>query len=235
MKKDILNFPIALLKVDNLHRDPWRDIAGWLDDVADFAIYQNYKQNKYNAAAYQKAADDFNIKLNNLKQSYDNGCKLSQYRNGRDVYTRMNLTTFWDFYKNKKTNYEIACLLAYLALCSIIGNLNDINYSRTNFSMMFARMSGYKSPKETGYTISENVKYYDVEYRRNKLINTLRLDWGLCYYAARGIRGFYVSFDGLEIIVRAAEQRRKSRRLKELEKETVAIRQKVLRELNSPP
>lgn len=235
MKKDILNFPIALLKVDGKHRDAWHDLKGWLDDVLNFVIYQNYKQEKYNAEAYRKAAEDFNIEFVNIKAAYDNGRKLSQYRNGRDVYTRMNLTTFWDFYTNEKTEYDVACLLAYLALCSIIGNLNDVNYSRTNFAMMFARMSGYKSPKEAGCTISENVKYYDVEYRRNKLINTLRLDWGLNYYAARGIRGFYVSFDSLEIIVKEAEQRRRSRRLKEINRATTAIRQKVLKELNSPP
>jgi len=234
--KEILNFPVSFLKIDkdcSWRGNPWSDLRCWLNGVLDFVIFQNYKLDYYDRLKYQQAARDFSVSSANYDSSYNNGLKMSSLKKSGVAYTRMSLTVFCDFFNNKKSQDDVANLLAYLALNSIIGDLND--YSRTNFAMMFARMSGFNSPKDKGFKMPKEVSYYDKEYRRNKLINSLRLDWGLHYYAARGIRGFYVSFKDLEVIVRAAEQHRRSRRLKEIRDETAAIRSQVLKEFHSRP
>ena len=65
------------------------------------------------------------------------------------------------------------------------------------------------------------------EYKRNKIINKLQLDWGLKYYS-RYTRGFYFSFKmSLEKLITIAESKRQSTRLKELKDKKKEILKKI--------
>jgi hypothetical protein len=118
--------------------------------------------------------------------------------------------------------------MAFLALRSIIGHKE---YARTNFDLMFARMSGHNSTKEAK-KLPDGLQPYQKEYRRNKVINALKKDWHLSYYSAIGIRGFYVSFDMSYFdLCKIAESKRTSSIMKAIKEGEKKAKAEVLKEL----
>jgi hypothetical protein len=126
--------------------------------------------------------------------------------------------TLFDFRDNDKTEKEIAQLLAYIAVRSIIG---EKAYTKTNKELIVCRMFGYASTKEIkGHELSELHKKYLLRYHIDKVLKALEMDWNVCIYSNR-TRGIYVSINkkfSLQKLVEVAEKKKQAKRESEFEK-----------------
>jgi len=121
----------------------------------------------------------------------------------------------FDYYQNPKTEFEIVCLGAFLGVKSIIGKKP---YAKSNKKMIFARMFGYKSPKELPnkrYMNDLQKKYFN-RYQIDKILNTLQLNWGLKMLWNHN-RGVYLTFDvSLEELAKITETDKRKAKLRQL-------------------
>lgn len=223
-----LNFPISILKTC------WsKDVKQCMNDIMDYAIYRSWTKSgqTFTNDSYKDYADKhFGIILGAPKKGFENGKSLYENTLQKTPFAGIDKNVMFDYYKNPKTEFDVLCLAAELALHSIIG---EKPYIKTNFDMMAARMAGYNShDRKVKYpTLIE--QYMTKQYWRQKIIDDLMFQWNLSYYSARGIRGFYVSFRlNDETLIRTAELKRRSRITKELKKKMAETRRRVLEDLN---
>jgi len=179
--------------------------------------------------------DDFDnflssVKFYNVAMGGNNYDKKQKFKTGETLYNSidtsspkvgMNMNIFWDYYKNEKTDFDLACLAAFLAIKSILGSKP---YCKMNNAYLWARMSGNSSSMKDYNELSEPILKYANEYQTVKIKNELRDSWGLNTYS-RYTRGFYVSFTlELDALIFEAEKKRKStkeKQYKQLEKDAV--------------
>jgi hypothetical protein len=118
------------------------------------------------------------------------------------------------FRDNNKTEKELAQLLAYIAIRSIIG---EKAYVKTNKLLIICRMFGYSSIKAIeGIQVTELYKKYSNRYHIDNTLKALELDWNICIYSNR-TRGLFISINNkfsLQKLVEVAEQKKRSNRLK---------------------
>lgn len=218
------NFPIQLLEGFLI------DHSKVLKDILDYSLYAHSLKLEYgNEDARMKAsATFFHITLGSLRGTIQNGKLLYNSIDERSPKVGINLTIFWDYYKNEKTEFEKVCLLAFLGIKSI---LQKKPYCKMENKFWLARMDGKTHSCDfTG--LSHFMLIYANEYQTKKIKEALR-DWGLITYS-RYTRGFYVSFSmSLQDLIYEAEKRRKStkeKQYKAMEKEALAA---ALQKLNS--
>lgn len=228
-KTKYLNFPIFL--IEDLMID--KDRA--LKNILYCGIYSH-------SLKFDKG-DDYEKFLSSAKYyntllGGDKRAKQKKFETGRDLYnkyisypiTGLNIEIFWDYYKNDKTEFEVICLVAYLALKSIIGRKP---YCKVTNGYLWARMCGFRHSIDDVNQLLPHIKKYANEYQTVKIKKTLRDDWGMRTYS-RYTRGFYISFTiELDSLVFEAEKRRKitkEKQYRELEK--IAI-QKAMNRLNT--
>src|SRR5690554_4077660 len=118
-KKDerYFNFPIMLL--ENFMVDS--HIV--LNNIADSALYEHgIKNYEYGDDVEQmrSAAKFYNIQLGNYEQSAANGSELHDSIPLNAPKVGLSTSLFWEYYKNDKTDFEKVCLLAHLAIKSIL-------------------------------------------------------------------------------------------------------------------
>lgn len=232
MKRKIIyhNFPIGMCEIC------WRDgVKVFCDSIMYYDEYSKWVEAKGNVTIndfqeYCKFVEkECSITLRKPQDAFSDGMQLyKKYYSEKAPFVGIEHEMMFDFYENKKTEFEIVCLMAFLALRSIIGHKK---YARTNFDLMFARMSGHNSTKEAE-VLPNVLQPYQKEYRRNKVINALKKDWHLSYYSAIGIRGFYVSFDmSYSDLCKIAESKRPSSIMKAIKEDEKKAKAKVLKEL----
>ena len=216
------NFPIQLLDDFLLNSNKV------LNDICDYAIYAQFLKMEYgNKLEKLKACEKyFNLKLGNSTDSYLNGKQLHEKNEKYLVKVGINLSIFWDFFKNHKSEFEKICLLAFLAIKSI---LQQKAYCKIDNRFLFARMSGRSKSCEF-VDLPEYLKKYTKPYQARKIKSELVDNWRLVTYS-HYTRGFYVSFKlKLEELVFQAEKRRKSTIEKEKnKKKKLAIQKALLR------
>jgi|GEM_PF-865988 len=170
MKKDsviYVNFPISLL------RDAFKNITGTVDTIFGYAVYKHSKTLEYGdeLARMKAAADFFNISFGNINREIKSAKDL-QTNPLYDLKTpnaSINISILWDFYKNKKTEFEIACLCAFCAIRSVLGSKE---YVKSNKGMIIARMFGSsKGEPKIEYpdefkSLTDAVSYLDKAYGR---------------------------------------------------------------------
>jgi len=222
------NFPVKLLEgIFYLQK-------GFFDEVLSYALYSHSLKLELGESDFDnfKAAEKyFNIKLGNDRQSYKQGKELFDSIPADSPKVGLNTSIFWDFYKNHKTDFDIACLAAFLAIKSIIGTKP---YCKMNNAYLWARMSGNSKAMKEVSELSDDVKRYANEYQTVKIKNALREDWNLVTYS-RYTRGFYVSFTlKLPELIMEAEKRRKSTKEKQYRQHESEIVKQVLQELSTP-
>jgi hypothetical protein len=134
------------------------------------------------------------------------------------VMPMIGLHILFDFRDNDKTEKDIAQLLAYIAVRSVIG---EKAYAKTNKDHIVCRMFGYASIKETiGLELAELHKKYLLRYHVEKVLKALEMDWNVCIYSNR-TRGIYISISKkfpLQKLVEAAEKKKQAKREIEFEK-----------------
>ncbi|MFP3592957.1 hypothetical protein [Chryseobacterium sp. SIMBA_038] len=224
-KPEYFNFPVTLL--DGFLTDSTKV----LKNILYYALYHHSLKLEFgdDLELITSSAEFFSVKLGNEHECLKIGEKL--YHDYKDSpKCGLNIATFWDFYKNQKSEFEKVSLLGFLAIKSILGRKT---YCKIDNKFWLSRMSG----KAKSMDISEldpNIQKYNSEYQTKKIKNELKQNWGLKTYS-RYTRGFYVSFQmSLEDLIYQAEKRRKSTKEKQSKLEEKVILNKVLAKLNNP-
>jgi len=229
------NFPVTLLK------ELFEDKDKVLNDILYFALYSHSLKmdaeelyNNSELIKFKSAAKFYNVDLNGSDQTSKN--KLKQ---GKALFDSLpadspkvglNISIFWDYYKNDKDEFDIACLSAFLALKSILGTKP---YCKTDNAYLWARMSGNSKAMKDVSELSDGVKKYANNYQTVKIKTALREGWKLVTYS-RYTRGFYVSFTlDLPALIMEAEKRRKSTKEMQYKQQEKEIVSQVLKQLNN--
>jgi hypothetical protein len=199
------NFPINLL------RGAFDDIKGMMDNVMDYACYSKSQEYVIGTPAQKMkdAANYFGITLGNAKRSNENGRTLFYSKLTKSPMTGINKDILFDFYKNEKTESDIAVLVTFLALKSVIGSKPFVHITN---EFLIARMAGYASVKSMPEVLPEPLSGYTTRRKLNKIKFELRANWNVNIYGYR-VRGFYVSIENqfsLEKLIYEVEKRRKT-------------------------
>jgi hypothetical protein len=206
MKRKYLTFPIRILGVDPA------DIKTRLADSISYCLYEK-TINTFGSVEdrIKQAAEGLGIKYDPSKKEH----YLKTYEGGEIIYqsipenspkTSIGLDVVTDFYKYEKTDFEIACFLAFAAIKSI---LQRQPYSKITNEYLAGRMAGNSKP---GEPLNDFVFRFNNRYQLDKIKSELQRSWGLKMYCGK-MRGFYVSFSlSHEQLIYYAETKRKKYR-----------------------
>jgi len=217
-KEKYFNAPVQLLQ--GFMNDSFK----CLDNFFDYSVYYYVLKHKdtnldferaYKMAekdlkiierAYKMAEKDLKITCGRIEDTYKNGVKLFQKYQIGSVKVGINISLFFDFYKNKKTDFEKACFLAFTAIKSI---MQSKPYCKITNLYLWARMDGKAKVVNDISELSPEIQFYANEYQTKKIKEELRNNWNLKYYG-RYVRGCYYSFSlSLDKLIFEAEKRRK--------------------------
>ncbi len=142
----------------------------------------------------------------------------------------LSTNLLFDYLKNEKNEFEIAQLLAYMAIRSIIGKSQ---YGKTNKQHIVARMFGFSSikamPSELTPAIKQLVCKYNLRYHIDKLLQQLELNWHVETYS-NYMRGLYVGIGiSKEMLAIAAETKKQKNKMAKLRNDKAEARNKALR------
>lgn len=226
MKKEhrYFNFPIQLLTGFMV------DSKKSLHDIYCYSAYEHSLKmiNDTEIERIIVSAEWFGIKSKDHLSVLKNGKTLYDSIPLKSPKTGINLTIWWDFYNNDKTEFDKICLLGFLALKSIV---QQKSYCKTNNKLWLARMNGNSKCDEFN-GMPEVLNKYNTERLRVKIKNELQLNWGLVHYS-HYTRGFYISFKiNLDSLVLCAESKRKSNQLIKMKTEKKQAMNKAKNKLN---
>ena len=216
-KEKYFNFPIQLLEGFMINSNKV------IIDIKDYAVYENALKLEHGTELQKMkaSASFYNMTLGSVKSTLDNGSLLYDSIPTNTAKVGLNLSIWWDFYKNEKTEFDKICLLAFLGIKSIIGAKP---YHKATNLYLWSRMDGKTNMIVEVSELSKEVRKFANEYQTKKIKTALRNNWGLVHYA-RHTRGFYVSFKiTLKQLILEAEKRRistKEKQYKEQEKEAL--------------
>ena len=176
---------------------------------------------------FKAACKYFGVQIGNQSHAIKVGTSLFDSLPVNSPKTGLNKKIFWDFHDQHKEPFDIACLLAFLSLRSGIG-YKPLWKGTNNY--LWARMDGKLNSINDISELSPEIQKYANEYQTRKIINELRLNWGLVYYS-RYTRGFYVSFKlTLEELIYQSELKRQSTKIKEMKmQESEALKKAIAR------
>lgn len=199
MADRFFNFPVQLMQ-----SAPNMRVFG--DNVMDYCIYKHSLTLEGAAEKKMKdAAKYFGITLGNISRSLRDGRELYDNMPTRPAMTGINKDLLFEFYKEDKTDLEIASLMAFLAIKSILGKKS---YTRITNEYLLCRMAGYDSKNECN-----ELPEYLTPWCKRRGLSRIKLElqksYGLKIYA-RYTRGFFVSFSlTLEELIKEVEMKRK--------------------------
>jgi hypothetical protein len=227
MDERYLNFPVIMLQ------DAFKDIRETMCNAMDYAGYVHTLKLEYGdkKKKMKDAGKYFCIKYG--YNSYDNGEAIYNSLPPNLPMTGINKDVCFDFYENPKTPDEIAVLLAFLAIKSVIGKKP---YVKMTNDFLIARMGGYKSIKDMPEPLPEPLAQYSTRRKMAKIKLELQTNWNVNYYSYY-TRGFYVSLDNkfsLNDLALQAEKRRKTIKEKQLKQKKQDARKKALIKLTEP-
>ncbi|WP_027880399.1 hypothetical protein [Mesoflavibacter zeaxanthinifaciens] len=140
--------------------------------------------------------------------------------------TGLKIEVFKRFIIENKSKFDYTCLLAFLALKSIIGKKP---YCKTTNNYWLARMDGKTHSVNDKSELSDQIQKFSNEYQTKKIKSELQNSWGLITYS-RYTRGFYISFQmKLEDLIYQAELNRKSTLDKQRKLEQKIVLERVLK------
>lgn len=197
-----LTFPIILLK------NGITDIKKSVDSAMNYCLYYQLNVNKNSNDPLKQASDYLGINFYDFDVALIEGEMLHKAIKNNAPKTSISKDMIFDFYKNKKSEFEIVCFLAFASLKSII---QKQVYKKITNEYLLNRMSGNS---KSGAPINPLLKKYSNRYQLDKIKTELQLNWGLKYYAVK-TRGFYVSFTmPLNELAVIAERKNRSYKLK---------------------
>lgn len=219
------NFPVQLLA------GTLKDKSKVLDNIFNYAIV--WKALNLEGTDEKRVKDSLNyfgVTSGDSKTCLESGKKFIDSLPVNSPMVGISKSVYFDFYQNHKDEFEDVCLLAYLAIKSIVQNKP---FCKIDNNFLLSRMDGNAKTVNDYTELSPEVARYANEYQTRKIKAELCNSWGLVTYS-RYTRGFYVSFRlTIDDLVFEAEKRRKSTKEKQAkarEKEAVKM---ALRRLNT--
>ena len=227
MSKEIYhNFPIHLLKGFLIDSDKC------LNDIILYSVYANSLniQNGTELERVKLTLDSFEL-TGSVKDICKAGANIYTNTPPKSAMSGINIKIIKDYRTNFKTDFDKACLLAFLAIKSIIANKA---YCKIDNNFLWSRMDGNSKSVDVS-ELSDEVKVYANRYQIDKIKKELIFNWYLVYYS-RHTRGFYVSFKlDLEELVFEAEKKRKSVKEKQQKQAQNEALKKALERLKIAP
>lgn len=203
-KDKYFNAPVQLLQ--GFMNDSFKS----LDNFKDYSVYYYVLKHKDTnldfERAYKIAWKDLKIYCGRVEDTHNNGVKLYSKIPVGSVKVGINTSLFFDFYNNKKTDFEKACFLAFTAIKSI---MQSKPYCKITNLYLWSRMDGKPKAVNDVSELSPEIQFYATEYQTNKIKKELRNNWNLKYYG-RYVRGCYYSFElTLDKLIFEVEKRKK--------------------------
>lgn len=227
MKEDrFLNFPVVLLQ------SAFDDVRAAMANIKNYAGFVHTLKLEHGDEddRMTTAGRFFGIKYG--PESYNDGEELYNSLPANLPMTGIGAQMCLNFYSEHKTEDEIAVLLGFLALKSIIG-LKP--YIKCTNQYLIARMGGYSSVNDLPDPLPDPLRKYATRRRLDAIKFELQTNWNLNFYSHR-TRGFYTSFNSkfdLNRLVFEAEKRRKQTKEKSLAREKAEARAIALKKLNT--
>lgn len=222
MKDKYLNFPVQLLQ------GAFKDIHETMSNIMHYAGYvHTLKLHGNQTKKMDDAGSYFGITWGNTARCYNNGETIYNSIPENSPMTGINKDVLFDFYNNYKTPDEIAILLAFLAIKSIIGVKP---YSKVTNVYLLSRMGGYASIEDYLQSLPEPLVQYATRRKLDKIKSELQLNWNVNIYSTH-TRGWYASIDNrfdMNKLALEAEKRRKSTKVKQLKQRKDETRRQAL-------
>lgn len=221
------NFPVQILK------GMFEDKSKVLHDILCYSLYAHTAKLIIGNSIerFMAAAEHYHVDLTSSSKScFKRGEELFDSIPDKSPKVGINLPMYWDFRQDNQSQFDIACLTAFLALKSILGK---DDYCKTNNALLWSRMDGNSKTVADKSELSGYVLKYCNDYQTVKIKNELCLNWGLTTYS-RFTKGFYVSFKlDLFSLGQTAEKARKTSKLKEMQQRDRATIQQMLKSIKS--
>lgn len=202
-KAEYFTFPVALLM------DGFSNIKTVCDHIIDYSVYAHFSKLEKGTELERLRAS-----LNYFEVIYKN--EMNGLKKAETLFnsllsglpmSNVSIKTVWQYFNEEKTEFEIACFLAFAALKSIIGTKP---YAKTTNDFLIARMGGFASKSNIHELLPEPLAAYNTRRKLDKIKLELRVNWNVNIYAYR-TRGFYVSIDqkfSLDKLALEAEKKR---------------------------
>jgi hypothetical protein len=206
--KKYLNFPVPLVK------ELYIDSFEFYNKVFNTGVYIYSKSLTGNEAErYKDALKFLGISQPSYKSNLSEAkCTLLEMP-PRYPISGIAMDMLWDYYTHEKTDFDIACLGAFLGIKSILGTKP---YCKTNKAFIHARMFGYSSSKEMPYKLSPIEAKYQIRWHMDKVLMELQNNWFL-KLVSNHQRGMYLSFDiSLAELYLKAENNKQLTKIKQL-------------------
>lgn len=123
--KIYFKFPIELLQGVILDE---KEKTKFLNEALYYSIYAFSKEledkndyGEYDIQRFEKAAKFLEIRLGNLEKAFEIAESVYFDHDTSKCFVNLSKDIFWQFYKEEKSDFDWHCLLAFLALKSIIG------------------------------------------------------------------------------------------------------------------
>ncbi len=213
-------FTFPILMLESFHGDS----EGTITSIMNYCAYDYIIRNGISGTTNEKmkaAESYFNMQYGDRENSFVMGNVIYDAisgANNRPVMTSISGSILWNFYSNQKTDFEVACFLAYAAIRSI---LQKKAYVKITNDFLLGRMAGDAKPCRGVEFLPEFVHQYSSRWQLDKIKSELQLNWGLVYYAPR-TRGYYVSFQSKMDLTTLIYEVEKNRMLKKMAKEEYA-------------
>jgi len=227
-KAEFFTFPVLLLT------DCFSNIKVVCDQIINYSIFANFLKLSDGTEIDRiiASANYFRVTLGDPERTLETGETLFySLPNGLPICS-VAIRLVWKFRNEDKTEFEIACFLAFAALKSIIGTKPFV---KTTNEFLLARMGGFASKIDVSELLPEPLAKYATRRKLDKIKFDLKENWNVNIYAFR-TRGFYVSIDkifSLDRLVLEAEKNRIKFKVKQQQNKISEARNRVLIHLNN--
>lgn len=226
-----ITFPVGLLR--GFEKMEFEEVRSMANSAINYAFYLVYKK----LECVEESADLIGIKFGNPEKDLEKGKQLFE-EYGNCPLVSVNKEIMFQFYKDKKSDFEKLTFATYCGLRSILGNRNS---AKTNNYLLIARLLGFNKIEDFENSRYESMWFVSFLSTKNKLryhltekviLNEICLNWGLKYYGER-TRGFYFSFKvSQQDLVYYAEKNKKSYKLSIMNADRKKAKLEALKRLN---
>lgn len=200
--KDYLNAPIDIYKGFLV------DSKAVLFNVAAYACYEFMTAQ---GCDFKDAQEYFGLSFGDLNHAENKGQQLFTALPRKTAFVGISKAVWLDYLQNDKTELQRGCLLAHVAIRSIIGSKK---YCKLTNELMLSRMDG---SNKTLNSFSPEIEQYNNHYQCNKIRTELELSWGLVTVSGRGVFCSYqLTLNALNLEV---ERNKKAYLIKQLQQD----------------
>lgn len=226
---EFFTFPVVLLKPS------FSNIKTVCSNIINYSVFAHSKKLELGTELerFKASANYFKVSFPNEKASLSSSKILFNSLSGGLPMSSIYIKLVWQFIDEDKSEFEIACLLAFAALKSIIGTKP---YVKTTNEYLIARMGGYASIADVPEQLPKPLAVFATRRNLDRIKIELRMNWRINIYSRKDIRGFYVSQDAKFSLDKLALEAEKARRIyneKIIKEKTEQARNNALQQLNN--